>query len=52
MVGKRRSRKTTHNRGCGLCSPWKRMGNSKARFSAHDLRAAESAKAQKENPRG
>lgn len=43
-TGKRRSRKTTHNKGCGLCSWWKRLGNGAGKFSARDLRAAEAAR--------
>lgn len=43
-TGKRRSRKTTHNKGCGLCSWWKRLGNSDQKMPARDRRAVEAAR--------
>lgn len=37
--------KNTRAKGCGLCTPWKRAGNSVARRPARDLRAIAAAKA-------
>lgn len=35
---KAKSHKGQRHKGCGLCTPWKRAGNSKARRPARDLR--------------
>jgi hypothetical protein len=43
-VGVRKSRKTNRNKGCGVCSPWKRQGNSVERRPHRDNVAIEAAR--------